>query len=129
MSAAEEFEISGDIKKAEAIFLECKDNKMNFLKILGYEDLQVDFLRAKMKSKYFPKIPAEDYRSFWDKYFSQQTVLVSTGNLKNLYDPFLWMRFNCLKAREPLGRDSLLFTTKFLEIPGTDLFDLGRMKD
>ena len=30
--------------------------------------------------------------------------------------------------REPLQGDSLLFTTKFPEIPGTDFIDLGRMK-
>ena len=38
------------------------------------------------------------------------------------------MWFNCLKASEPLQGDSLLFTTKFPEIPGTHLSDLGRMK-
>ena len=31
---------------------------------------------------------------------------------KNYMASFLWMAFNCLKAREPLGGDSLLFTTK-----------------
>ena len=36
-----------------------------------------------------------------------------------LYGPLLWMRFNCLKTTEPLRGDSLLFTTKFSEIPGT----------
>ena len=30
---------------------------------------------------------------------------------------------------EPLHGGSLLFTTKFLEIPGTHFIDLGRMKD
>ena len=30
---------------------------------------------------------------------------------------------------EPIGGDSLLFTTKFPEIPGTHFIDLGRMKD
>ena len=30
---------------------------------------------------------------------------------------------------QPLGLGSLLFTTKLLEIPGTQLIDLGRMKD
>ena len=30
---------------------------------------------------------------------------------------------------EPLRGDSLLFTTKFPEIPGTHFIDLGRMKD
>ena len=39
---------------------------------------------------------------------------------------FLWMGFNWLKAIEPLRGDSLLFTTKFPEIPGTDLIDLDR---
>ena len=42
---------------------------------------------------------------------------------KRLCDPFLWMRFNCLKATEALRGDSLLFT-----IPGTQLIDLERMK-
>ena len=45
-----------------------------------------------------------------------------------LYDPFLWMGFNCLKATEPLQGGSLLFITKFPEISATPLFDLGRMK-
>ena len=36
-------------------------------------------------------------------------------------DSFLQMEFNCLKATEPLQRDSLLFTTNSLEIPGTHL--------
>ena len=35
---------------------------------------------------------------------------------------------NCLKAAEPLRGISLVFTTKFPEIPGTHLIDLGRMK-
>ena len=32
---------------------------------------------------------------------------------ENLYGPFLWMGFNCLKAAEPLGGGSLLFATNF----------------
>ena len=47
---------------------------------------------------------------------------------KKLYDPFLWMGFNCLKATTPLQGGSLLFTTKFPEISGTHLIDLGKMK-
>ena len=47
---------------------------------------------------------------------------------KKLYDSFLWMEFNCLKSTEPLRGGSLLFTTKFPEIPGTHLIDFGRMK-
>ena len=46
---------------------------------------------------------------------------------KQLYDPFLWMGFNCLKAAEPLRGGSLLFT-KFPEIPGAQLVNLGRRK-
>ena len=38
------------------------------------------------------------------------------------------MRFNCFKATEPLRGGSLLFTTKFPEITGTHLINLGRMK-
>ena len=32
---------------------------------------------------------------------------------------FLWMGFNCFKARDTFRGGSLLFTTKFPEIPGT----------
>ena len=38
------------------------------------------------------------------------------------------MGFNCLKATVPLQGDSLLFTIKFPEIPGTHLIDLGMTK-
>ena len=37
------------------------------------------------------------------------------------------MGFNCLKAAEPLQRNKLLFTAKFLEIPFTHLINLGGM--
>ena len=47
---------------------------------------------------------------------------------KKLYGSFLWMGFNCLKATEPLRRDSLLFTTKFPEVSSTHLINLGYMK-
>ena len=43
--------------------------------------------------------------------------------------PFLWMGFNCLMTTEPLRGDSLLFIIQFPGIPGTQLIDLGRMKD
>ena len=36
------------------------------------------------------------------------------------------MEFNSLKATKPLQGGSLLFTTKFPEIPDTHLIDLGR---
>ena len=38
------------------------------------------------------------------------------------------MGLNCRKASEPLRGGSLLFTTKFPEIPGTHLIDLGKIK-
>ena len=38
------------------------------------------------------------------------------------------MRFNCLKAANPLRGDSLHFTTKSLGGLGTDLAKLGRMQ-
>ena len=50
-------------------------------------------------------------------------------HMKNkLCDPFLWMGFNCSNATESLRGDSLLFTTKWQESPGTHLIDLGRKK-
>ena len=44
-------------------------------------------------------------------------------SLKKLYDPFLWMGFNCVKAAEPLRGDSLLCRarTKGLEKIEIDL--------
>ena len=47
---------------------------------------------------------------------------------EKLYDPFLWMAFNCLKATELLRRDSLLFNTESPGIFGSHFIDLGRMK-
>ena len=47
---------------------------------------------------------------------------------ENLYGPFLWMWFNCLKATEPLRGDGLLFRTQSPGVPGTHLIDLGKMK-
>ena len=41
---------------------------------------------------------------------------------------FLWMGINCLKGTEPLQGDSLLFTAKFPDIPGTHLIDVGKIK-
>ena len=54
-------------------------------------------------------------------------------NLK-LYDSFLWMDFNCLKATEPLQGDSLkfkvlvFFTTQSPGVPGTHLINFDHMK-
>ena len=41
---------------------------------------------------------------------------------KTLYNPFLWMGFNCLKATEPLRGDSLLFINKSLGVTSTHLY-------
>ena len=41
-----------------------------------------------------------------------------------LYDPFLWMGFNCLKAAESLRGDSSLLP-KLPGGPGTHLIDIG----
>ena len=60
-----------------------------------------------------------------------QITLSSPANslLKKKLDTlFLWMGFNCLQATESLHRGSLLFTTKFPEIPGIHLINLRKMK-
>ena len=57
--------------------------------------------------------------------------VIFTGNNENKktknYGPFLWMWFNCFKARALRG-GSLPFTTKFPEIPGTHFIDPEGMK-
>ena len=53
--------------------------------------------------------------------------LAAIKKKKKLYGPFLWMGFNCLRL-QPLRGGSLLFTTKFPEIPGTHFIGLPRMK-
>ena len=45
---------------------------------------------------------------------------------KKITKPFLWMRFNFLKAT--LRGDSLLFNTRSLGLPGAHLVDLRRKK-
>ena len=42
-------------------------------------------------------------------------------DLKNLYGPFLWIVFNCLKATERLWWGSFLFTNKSLQGPGLSI--------
>ena len=46
---------------------------------------------------------------------------------KKLYGAFLWMGSTASRL-EPLRGGSLLFTTKYPEVPGTHFIDLGRMK-
>ena len=43
--------------------------------------------------------------------------------LKKLYGHFLWMGFNCLKAKEPLRGGALLLTTKLPSIFTTKLLN------
>ena len=45
-----------------------------------------------------------------------------------LYNSFLWVGFNYLKATEPLWEDSLFFTTQSPGVPGTHLINFDRMK-
>ena len=49
-------------------------------------------------------------------------------NFKNFMAPLYGWGSTASKL-EPLRGGSLLFTTKFPEIPGTHFVDLGRMKD
>ena len=49
-------------------------------------------------------------------------------NFKKTLWLLLWMGFSCLKAATPLRGGSLFFTTKFPEVPGTHLIDIGRKK-
>ena len=49
-------------------------------------------------------------------------------HFKKLHGPFLWLGFNCLKARVT-SRRQFIFTTKCPGIPGTHFSDLGRIKD
>ena len=59
---------------------------------------------------------------------STHKVTVSFGYKKNkLYGPFYGWGSTTSRL-EPLRRGSLLFTTKFPEIPGTHFIDLRRMK-
>ena len=48
--------------------------------------------------------------------------------LFKLYDPSLWMGFDCLKATQPLQGGSLLFTTRSQGGLRTHLIDLERRK-
>ena len=46
----------------------------------------------------------------------------------NRYGSFLQMVFDWLKVAALLQRGSLLFTTKFQEVPSTHWVDFGRMR-
>ena len=47
---------------------------------------------------------------------------------KNLYVPFLWMGFSCLKATEPQRGEYWLFTNKSSGVTSTRLIYLRRVK-
>ena len=72
-----------------------------------------------------------DFDFFFEIYVHKTSNKFTVQHLKKkkeLYDPFLWMGFNCFKVTEPLRGAGLLFTIKFSEIPGTRLINLGRIK-
>ena len=48
-------------------------------------------------------------------------------NFKKTLRPLFWMGFNCLQATEPFRGGSLLFTSRFQQIPGTHQIYLQRM--
>ena len=59
--------------------------------------------------------------------FSLKLLLLKI-TLRPLFMELLWMGFNCLKATDPPQRDSLLFITQPLGLPGTHLVNLRKMK-
>ena len=56
--------------------------------------------------------------------YLEGTILCFVLCYFKLYDPFLWMGFNCLKAVESLRGDSSLLT-KLLGGPRTHLIAIG----
>ena len=84
----------------------------------------VSFLPRPIKQHNYPLSP--HFVSNKNDYLKQLTCKVLSIS-KKVYDPFLWMGFNCLKATEPLRGDSLLFITKFPKCYGTNFLDLERM--
>ena len=55
-------------------------------------------------------------------------ILFTAITEKKLYDHFLWIGFNCLKAAESLRGNNLLLITKSAGNPGTHLLNFGEMK-
>ena len=62
------------------------------------------------------------------KSFHFKTFLVEQKKLKNFTAPFYGWGSTASRP-QPLWGGSLLFTTKFPEIPGAHFIDLSRMKD
>ena len=60
--------------------------------------------------------------------FTTSERVLKNFNVKNFMAPLYGWGSTASKL-EPLRGGSLLFTTKFPEIPGTHFIDLGRMKD
>ena len=63
-------------------------------------------------------------KAFWK---TVKPFLTNKEKLKNFMAPFYGWGSTASRL-EPLRGGSLLFTTKFPEIPGTHFIDLGRMK-
>ena len=78
----------------------------------------------------YSKVPNRSLPVYQFSFFFFSEIPRNASTLKTiLYGPFLWMEFNCLKVVwEPLWGGSLLFTTKFPEVPSILFIDLGRMK-
>ena len=93
---------------------------------------------AKSLRKCISRVPRENNFSKFSQILPKHGSCVSIHNtvfdlnphifLKKLYGPFLWMWFNCLRATEPLRKESLCFTPKSPETSGAHLIDLRGIK-
>ena len=87
--------------------------------------LQEYKIKCSLKTTLLPYLIKQVLRNPLDPALSSSSLKLIIK--KKNYASFLWMAFNFLKAtRDPLWRGSL-FTTKFLESPGTNLINLRRM--
>ena len=78
---------------------------------------------------YLSKFNSKETRTISMELAVVSLLLILNNFKKNFMTPFLWMGFYCLKATESLRGGSLIFATKFPEIPGTHLIDLGSTED
>ena len=84
-----------------------------------WTNLEIGKIYDQLSGKYIRSCPmTEHYFDPWDK---------KKKKTKNFMAPFYGWGSTASRL-EPLRGGSLLFTTKFPEIPGTHFIDLGRMK-
>ena len=81
-------------------------------------------LKVKLTSKNNHKMAAKNTR----KHLFTINYLKKKKKKKNFMAPFFYGWGSTASRLEPLRGGSLLFTTKFPEVPGTHSIDLGRMK-